>query len=63
MDGGVELDQFYYGAYEATNDGGTKAGSATGVAPLVSIDFPTMQTRCTARNTGGVDGFPYGKHS
>ena len=57
MDGGVELDQFYYGAYEATNDGGTKAGSATGVAPLVSIDFPTMQTRCTARNTGGVDGF------
>ena len=57
MDGGVEIDQFYYGAYEATNDGGTKAGSVAGVLPLVSIDFPTMQTRCNARNTGGVDGF------
>lgn len=57
MDGGVEIDQFYYGKYEATNDGGTKAGSAPGVAPLVSIDFPEMQSRCTARNTGGVDGF------
>lgn len=57
MDAGIEIDQFYYGKYEATNDGGTKAGSTAGVAPLVSIDFPTMQTRCTARNTGGVDGF------
>lgn len=57
MDGGVEIDQFYYGKYEATNDGGTKAGSASGVAPLVSIDFLTMQGRCTARNTGGVAGF------
>jgi len=57
MDGGVEIDQFWYGAYEATNDGGTKAGSVVGVAPLVSIDFPTMQNRCNARNTGGVDGF------
>lgn len=57
MDGGVEIDQFYYGKYEATNDGGTKAGSASGVAPLMSINFPTMQSRCTARNTEGVDGF------
>lgn len=57
MDAGVEIDQFYYGKYEATNDGGTKAGSVSGVVPLVSIDFPTMQTRCNARNTGGVDGF------
>ena len=57
MDAGAALDQFYYGKYEATNDGGTKAGSTAGVAPLVSIDFPTMQAQCTARNTAGVDGF------
>ncbi|MCD6346227.1 MAG: hypothetical protein J7L96_02275 [Bacteroidales bacterium] len=57
MDAGVEIDQFYYAKYEATDDGGTKAGSVVGVSPLVSIDFPTMQSRCTARNTGGVDGF------
>jgi len=57
MDGGTEIDQFYYGAYEASDDGGTKAKSISGVLPLVSIDFSTMQTRCTARNTGGVDGF------
>ena len=57
MDAGVEIDQFYVGKYEATDDGGTKAGSISGVAPLVSIDFPTMQSRCTARNTGGVEGF------
>jgi len=56
MDAGTAIDQFYCGKYEATNDG-TKAGSTAGVAPLVSIDFPNMQGRCTARNTGGVDGF------
>jgi hypothetical protein len=57
MCAGVEIDQFWIGATEATNDGGTKAGSAMGVAPLVNIDFPTMQARCAARNTGGVEGF------
>ena len=57
MDAGVEIDQFYVGKYEGTNDGGTKVGSIAGVAPLVSIDFPTMQSRCSARNTGGVEGF------
>jgi hypothetical protein len=56
MDSGVEIDQFYYGKYEATTDS-TKAGSVAGVAPLVSIDFTTMQTRCNARNVGEVDGF------
>jgi hypothetical protein len=57
MDGGVEINQFYYGAYEASDDGGTKAKSISGVLPLVDIDFTAMQARCTARNTGGVDGF------
>ena len=57
MDSGVEIDQFYFGAYEATNDGGTKAGSVVGVAPLVSLTFTAMQARCAARNVGGVDGF------
>jgi hypothetical protein len=56
MDSGVEIDQFYYGKYEATTDS-SKAGSKIGVKPLVSIDFPTMQARCNARNVGEVDGF------
>jgi len=62
MDGGAEIDQVYVGKYECTDDGGTKAGSVSGVSPLVDIDFPTMQTRCEARNEAnggntGVDGF------
>lgn len=57
MDAGAEIPYIYVGKYEATNDGGTKAGSVSGVAPLVSIDFTTMKTRCAARNTGGVSGF------
>jgi hypothetical protein len=50
MDEGSEIDQVYIGKYECTDDGGTKSGSVSGAAPLVSIDFPTMQTRCEARD-------------
>jgi hypothetical protein len=57
MDGGVEIDRFYVGKYEGTDDAGTKVGSAAGVSPLVSVDFTTMHSRCAARNTGGVEGF------
>jgi hypothetical protein len=57
LDHTAVLDQFYLGAYEATDDGGIKAGSETGVAPLASIDFPTMKSRIEARNTDGVEGF------
>lgn len=57
MDSGVEIPKFYFAKYEATNDGGSKAGSRAGASPLVSINFSTMQNRCNARNTGGVDGF------
>ncbi|MFO8016708.1 MAG: hypothetical protein R6U32_06390, partial [Candidatus Woesearchaeota archaeon] len=62
MDSGAEIDQVYVGKYECTDDGDTKAGSTAGVAPLVDIDFPTMQTRCEARNEAnggnvGVSGF------
>ena len=57
MNAGAQIDQFWVGKYQGTNDGGTKLGSAAGVTPLVSIDFPTMQARATARNTGGVTGF------
>ena len=54
---GAQIDQFWVGKYQGTNDGGTKLGSAAAVTPLVSIDFPTMQARANARNTGGVTGF------
>lgn len=57
MNAGAPIDQFWVGKYQGTNDGGTKLGSAAGATPLVSIDFPTMQARATARNTGGVTGF------
>jgi len=56
-DDGDAIDQFYFGAYEASDGGSSKAASVSGAAPLGSIDFPTMQTRCTNRNTGGVSGF------
>ena len=56
-DGVTALDELWIGKYQASADGSTKAASKPGVSPLVSIDFPTMQTRCTARNTGGVAGF------
>lgn len=57
MNAGAQIDQFWVGKYQGTNDGGTKLGSVAGVTPLVSIDFPTMQARAAARNTGGVTGF------
>lgn len=55
--GGSEIDKFYVGAYEAFDDGGTKAGSQNNKAPLVSIDFPTMVARCEARNVDPITGF------
>ena len=57
MNAGAQIDQFWVGKYQGTNDGGTKLGSAAAVTPLASIDFPTMQARANARNTGGVTGF------
>lgn len=56
-DGVTALDELWIGKYQASADGSAKAASKSGVSPLVSINFPTMQTRCTARNTGGVAGF------
>jgi len=57
VDEGTEIDQIYIGKYEATNDGGTKVGSVSGVSPLVNINYATMQTRCENRNVAGVEGF------
>lgn len=55
----TEKDGFQVGAFECSIDASvnTKAASKGGVAPLVSIDFPTMVTRCNNRNTGTVTGF------
>jgi hypothetical protein len=54
---GAQIDTFYIGAYEAYDAGSSKAGSQNNKPPLVSIDFPTMVSRCSARNTDGVTGF------
>ena len=56
-DGTTAQDMIWFGKYQACDDGSSKAGSKPAVSPLVSIDFTTMQARCTARNTGGVAGF------
>ena len=57
MNAGAAIGQFWVGKYQGANDGGTKLASVAGVVPLVSINFPTMQARANARNTGGVTGF------
>jgi hypothetical protein len=57
MDTGVEINQFWMGAYEASDDAGTSVKSVAGVAPLASVSFDGFVTRIAARNTGGVDGF------
>jgi hypothetical protein len=50
-------DHVWVGKYQGTDDSGTQLGSASGTTPLVNLDFPTMQSRAAARNTGGVTGF------
>ena len=54
--GGVELNQIWVGKYQASSSGG-KLQSVPGVAPRVSLDFPTARAEAYARNTGGVTGF------
>ena len=59
MKNGAEITGFWVGAYECSADASdsNKAASIIGKSPLVSIDFPTMQARCAARNTGGQSGW------
>ncbi|SEO98834.1 hypothetical protein [Propionispora vibrioides] len=59
MKDGAEIPGFWVGAYECSVDAGasSKAASVSGKSPLVSIDFPTMQNRCTARNVSGQTGW------
>lgn len=54
---GSVADALYIGAFMGTDEGGGKIGSRAGKVPIVSLDFPTMRTRCANRNTGGVAGF------
>jgi hypothetical protein len=56
MDSGDEIDQFWYGKYQASSDG-TKMQSVSGVLPAVEKDLPTFQSEAAARNTDGVTGF------
>ncbi|WP_219061108.1 hypothetical protein [Pseudomonas sp. UMAB-08] len=56
MEAGAPIAQFWVGKYQGTTDS-AKLGSKAGLTPLVSIDFPTMQARATARNVSGVTGF------
>ena len=59
MKNGQEVDTWYCGTFQATDEGGSpkKLGSRPGKAPFVNVNFPTMQSYCRNRNVGGVDGF------
>lgn len=54
---GNDIDQFWVGKYQGTDDGGTKLGSKAGVNPVVSQSLATFQTRANNRNSGGITGF------
>lgn len=56
-DAGLDLEQFWIGKYQGTNDGGTKLGSQAGNAPRVAVNFSGMRGLASARNTAGVTGF------
>ena len=59
MKNGQEIDTWYCGTFQATDEGGSpkKLGSRPGKLPFVNVNFPTMQGYCRNRNVGGVDGF------
>ena len=59
MKDGQEIDTWYCGTFQATDEGGSpkKLGSRPGKLPFVNVNFPTMQGYCRNRNVGGVDGF------
>jgi hypothetical protein len=56
MKSGAEIDRYWIGKYQSTDDGGAKLGSQPGVKPI-SIGLPTLISRAAARNTGGITGF------
>lgn len=53
---GAEVDQFWYGKYQASESGG-KLQSIAGVLPKVSTSLTDFLTMATARNTSGATGF------
>lgn len=55
------MDCFYYGAYEASQDG-TKACSLPEKTPWVHISNPNAINACAARNTGTIGSEQYGWH-
>lgn len=57
---GWELEQFWVGAYHASDDPaapGVKLASQANVLPQASLAGATAVARMTARNVGGVNGF------
>lgn len=46
------LEKAHVGAYKSVDDGGTKLGSKSGVAPLASIILGTAESRANAIGTG-----------
>ena len=51
-DGTNEADYAYISAYEASDDGGTKLKSASGVAPLTLVALSAFRDRAVARGSG-----------
>lgn len=64
MHEGHEIDQFYFSAYEASQDAAatTKAASLAGKSCWVNINFSSSQNACTARNLEGGEEERSGWH-
>ena len=56
FDAGEEVDQFWYGKYQATVDE-TKMCSVPGVLPTVETSLNQFKAAAEERNVDGVDGF------
>jgi len=56
MNAGNEIDQFWYGKYQASQES-SKLASKPGVLPVVNISLTAAIAAAQARNVGGVAGF------
>lgn len=57
MKDGHEIDQFWIGKYQGTNEGSNKVGSQPGKLPWFGVSWTNFKTYCANRNTGDQTGW------
>lgn len=57
MKDGHEIDAFWIGKYQGTNEGNNKVGSQPGKAPWVNVSWTNFKTYCANRNTDEQSGW------